>query len=166
MLNLRRAKELFQLAQDVAVELAGAIEVPDTRDRIADAFLRSQTELGKPFVDVADLCRSFVAETDHPGLVDKARALGDFVAGSRPNVAAKYEDAEGWPLVVDHGRNSGELVRLNGVSLYAPNVELPEHPDEVGSVYRGLDFVRHGRWSGVVHRLASRRERFNGGVVI
>ena len=50
---------------------------------IARTFPRSQTELGKPFVDVADLCLSLLDESDIPGLVEKARALGDFVAGSR-----------------------------------------------------------------------------------
>jgi hypothetical protein len=157
MLNLYHAAELFRLTQDVAVELATAIESSEVRDRIARTFMRSQTELGKPFVDIADLCLSFLDESDHPGLVDKARALGDFVAGSRPDVGEKYDQPAGWPLVVDHDRNSGELVRLNGVSLYAPNVAPPEDPDGVASLYRMLDFVRQGRWSGVAHRLASPR---------
>ena len=162
MLNLLHGDELFRLTQDVAIELATAIENSETRDRMARTFQRSQTELGKPFVDVADLCLSLLDESDYPGLVEKARALGDFVAGSRPDVSAPYEEPAGWPLVVDHDRNAGELVRLNGVSLYAPNVAPPEDQEGVSSVYRMLDFVRHGRWSGVVHRLAPARDRFNG----
>ena len=163
MLNLLRVEELFKLTQDVAVELATAIGDPETRDRIARTFLRSQTEIGKPFVDIADLCLSLLDESDNPGLVEKARTLGNFVAGSRPDVSANYQNSGGWPLVVDHDRNSGELVRLNGVSLYAPNVAPPEDPDVVSAVYRMLEFVRHGRWSGVAHRLVARRESLHGG---
>jgi hypothetical protein len=155
MINLLHAQELFDLTQQVAVELATAIENAPTRARIARTFKRSQTEAGKPFVDVADLCLCLMEEEDYPGLVDKARALGDFIAGSRRDESASYHTPEGWPLVVDHDRNSGELVRLNGISLYAPNVVRNGRTDEVAQIYRRLDFVRRGRWSGVVHRLAS-----------
>lgn len=159
MLNLIHTEELFRLTQDVAAELAMAIADPDDCARIARTFKRSQTEPGKPFVDVADLCLSLLNEDHFPGLVEKARALGDFVAVSREEVDGKDDDPESWPLVVDHDRNSGELVRLNGVSLYAPNVSLPQDLSEVNAVYRTLEFVRHGRWSGVAHRLASKSER-------
>lgn len=159
MLNLTHTEELFRLTQDVAAELAMAISNPDDCARIARTFERSQTEPGKPFVDVADLCLSLLHEDDFPGLVEKARALGDFVAVSRAEVDGNNDDPESWPLVVDHDRNSGELVRLNGVSLYAPNVSLPEDLSEVNAVYRTLKFVRQGRWSGVAHRLASKSDR-------
>jgi Clostripain family len=155
MINLHHVDELFDLTQQVAVELATAIEHPETRARIARTFKRSQTEAGKPFVDVADLCLSLMGEEDYPGLVDKARALGDFIAGSRPDESESYHAPEGWPLVVDHDRNSGELVRLNGISLYAPNVARNGRTDEIAQIYRRLDFVKRGRWSGVVHRLAA-----------
>jgi hypothetical protein len=155
MINLHHAETLFELTQQVAVELATAIEHPETRARIARTFKRSQTEAGSPFVDIADLCLCLMEEDDYPGLVDKARDLGDFIAGSRPDASASYHSADGWPLVVDHDRNACELVRLNGISLYAPNVARRSQPDEVAQLYRRLDFVRRGRWSGVVHRLAA-----------
>ncbi len=155
MLNLCHTEELFRLTQGVAVELAMAISNPEMCERMARTFARSQTELGKPFVDVADLCLSLLDEVEYPGLVEKARALGDIVAQSRPEVVENADDPRNWSLVVDHDRNSGELVRLNGVSLYAPNVAPPRDLDGVAALYRQLDFVKNGRWSGVAHQLAT-----------
>ena len=67
MLNLLHAEALFKLTQDVAVELATAIEHPGVRERIDRTFSRSQTELGKPFIDVADLCLSLLDKSDTRG---------------------------------------------------------------------------------------------------
>ena len=39
----------------------------------------------------------------------------------RPN-RRQVRNGKGRPLIVDHGRNAGELARLNGISLYAPHV--------------------------------------------
>ena len=157
LLNLALADELFDRAEKMAVELAIAIENPDARDRILEAFLQSQTEPGKPFVDVADLCLNLVGESDYPLLVQHARALGDLVAGHHGVVAGKSKTYEGWRLVAEHGRNSGDLVRLNGLSLFAPHVAPPSDPEVVRDRYGAFDFAQRTRWGASVHKLADLR---------
>jgi hypothetical protein len=154
LINLALADKLFERADAIATELAIAIENPEARERILDCFLQSQTELGKPFVDVADLCLNLLSETEYPDLVRHARALGDLIAGHIGNVAGKSKTADGWRLVAEHGRNSGDLVRLNGLSMYAPHVALPKEPEVLRARYGAFKFAQKTRWSASVHRLA------------
>jgi hypothetical protein len=86
LLNLAHAPRLFELAEALAVELAIAIGNPQARDRIIDLFFESQTEDGKPFVDVADLCLSLSSAGGHASLVQKALDLGNFLASPQGKV--------------------------------------------------------------------------------
>ncbi len=55
---------------------------------------------------------------------------------------------------MDHGRNAGELARLNGISLYAPHVAFGNDVDAVRSLYDKFVFAQETVWSGLVHALA------------
>jgi hypothetical protein len=155
LLNLAHAPRLFELAEALAVELAIAIGNPQTRDRIIDLFYGSQTEDGKPFVDVADLCLSLLTAGGDASLVQKALDLGDFLVGPRGHVVGLSDTGQGRPLVAEHGRNAGQLVRLNGLSLYAPHVAPPDDPTAVRNLYRKFVFAQKTRWSDLVHNLAN-----------
>lgn len=155
LINLALADKLFDRAEALATELAIAIENPVARERILDSFFQSQTEENKPFVDVADLCLNLIAETEYPDLVRHARSLGDLIAGHQSSPAGKSKTWEGWRLVAEHGRNSGDLVRLNGLSLYAPHVAPPEEAGVVRKRYGALEFAKKTRWDAAVHRLAA-----------
>lgn len=155
LLNLARAQRLADLTEAFAVELAIAIGQPDTRDRIVDLFFESQTEPGKAAIDVADFCLNFVNSKQYPGLARTSRELGDFVVSTSNNVVGQSKSAEGWPFVAEHGRNSCELVRLNGLSLHAPHVAPSQEPDVVRERYHEFAFARETRWSALVHDLAA-----------
>jgi hypothetical protein len=155
LVNLELADQLYQRAEAMATELAIAIENPEARARIIDCFFQSQTEPGKPFVDVADLCLNLLAETEYPRLVQHARALGDLIAGHSGNATGLSKTWQGWRLVAEHGRNSGDLVRLNGLSLYAPHVAPPRELDVARERYGQFELARTTRWSAAVHRLAA-----------
>ena len=58
------------------------------------------------------------------------------------------------PFIVEHGRNAGELARLNGVSLYAPHVSDDDF-NAVRSVYDRFVFAEKTVWSDLVHVLAT-----------
>jgi hypothetical protein len=134
--------------------LAIAMSDPDTRGQILAVFFDSQTEPGKPFVDAADLCLNLLGLRQYPVLSQRARDLGDYLVAHHGNVVGRSKVAEGWPLVAEHGRNSGSLVRLNGLSLYAPHVAPPAEPEMVRRLYDELSFAKATEWGGLVHKLA------------
>jgi hypothetical protein len=154
LLNLALVPRLSELVETLAVELAIAVGNPTTRDRVTELFFESQTEAGKPFVDAADLCLNLLGSMQYPSLSQRARDLGNYLAGPRGNVVGLSDEAAGWPLIAEHGRNSGELVRLNGLSLYAPHVAIPDDPGAVRQLYDKFKFVQNTRWSSLVHDLA------------
>jgi hypothetical protein len=155
LLNLAHAPRLFELAESLAVELAIAIGNPQTRDRIIDLFFGSQTEDGKPFVDVADLCLSLLTAGGGASLVQKALDMGNFLTGPQGKVVGLSDTAQGRPLVAEHGRNAGQLVRLNGLSIYAPHVAPPDDASVVRNLYGKFVFAQKTRWSDLVHNLAN-----------
>ena len=154
LINLTHEPQLFELADAFALELSIAAGNPRIRDLIADLFFESQTERGKPFVDVADLCLNLLSATEYPSLVRRARQLGDLIAGPCGNAVGLSKEGAGWPLVAEHGRNSGQLTRLNGLSLYAPHLAPPEDLSGVRKLYERFAFVQNTRWSNLVHGLA------------
>ncbi len=154
LLDLNRALQLFAHAEFLALTLACAIGDANTRDRITALFSRSQTEERKPFVDVADLCLNLVRESGDAFVIEAARALGDFLIGPRPPLVGCSRTGDGRPFIVEHGRNSGQTARLNGISLYAPHVAPEIDFDAVRDLYHNFVFAQETRWSGLVHLLA------------
>jgi hypothetical protein len=57
-------------------------------------------------------------------------------------------------LIVEYGRNAGELARLNGISLYAPHVAAGNDFGAVRCLYDRFVFAQETGWSGLVHALA------------
>ena len=92
---------------------------------------------------------------DPASLVQKALELGNFLVGPPDNVVGLSETAQARPLVAEHGCNAGQLVRLNGLSLYAPHVAPPDDPTVVRDLYRKFGFAQKTRWSDLVHNLAN-----------
>ena len=158
LLHLDRAPELFARAEILALTLASAIGDDDIRDRTAQLFARSQTGERRPYVDVADLCLNLVREGGDTMVVEAARALGDFLMSPRPPLVGKSADGKepenGRPFIVEHGRNSSETARLNGISIYAPHVALDNDFAAVQHLYHNFVFAQETRWSELVHTLA------------
>ena len=155
LLNLAHVPTLQATVRDFAVELDIAIEQPEVRQRVLECFVQSQTETGKPFVDVADLCLTLMGEDDYPRLASCAKAVGNLLVSSPEDAVGNSAVAEGWPLVAEHGRNSVEMVRLNGLSLYAPLLAAVREPDEVKRRYLDLEFARDTQWGNAVRKLGS-----------
>ena len=88
LLNLEHVRQLSELTEGLAVELALAIQDPATRSAMIDLFSECQTEAGKPFVDAADLCLNLLGSKRYPDLSRRARDLGDHLAGPDPMSSA------------------------------------------------------------------------------
>jgi hypothetical protein len=156
MLDLDRAPQLAQLAGFLALTLVSAIGDPDALERIASLFPQSQTVPGKPFVDVADLCCNLARSSGDKLVAEAATALGDFLMSPRPPRVGESSAGTAVPFVVEHGRNATQTARLNGVSIYAPNV-VPERDFEaIRHRYDSFFFAQETPWNGLVHALARR----------
>jgi hypothetical protein len=156
-LDLKRTSALFAHAEVLALTLDRAIQDLDVRDLIAYIFLRSQTDEGRPYVDVADLCLGLVRESGDPVVIEAARALGDFLISPAAPLVGLSLDGAGRPFVLEHGRNAGSTARLNGISIYAPHVAPEIDFESVRHLYQNFDFAQNTRWSDLVHTLARRR---------
>jgi len=153
-LNLAKTASIRAPATLLALALGVAIGNCDKRQRIMDLFSQSQTGENRPYVDVIDFCLNLVRYSGDPLVAEAARALGDLLLGTCPPVAGKRSRGEGLPFIVEHGRNACELARLNGVSLYAPQVGCGNDFDAVRGLYDKFVFAQETAWSGLVHALA------------
>jgi hypothetical protein len=158
LLDLSQADRVYQgtevLARRVAIAVA---EDPGELELIHDLFLRSQTDPGKPFVDVVDLCVSLMRESRDVMVRAAAEALGDMLVSPAPVVAGRSESGTGRPFVADHMRNAARAGRLHGVSLYAPHVAPAVNPADRATelqMYQALHFGRESTWGQLVEILA------------
>jgi hypothetical protein len=154
LLDLSHADELAARVGWLAHKLAMAVGPVDGLDRIAELFSRSQTEPGRPYIDVADFCVNLMRESDDGGIVAAAAALGDYLVSPQRKVVCGSASGRGRPLVVEHGRNAGSLAKLNGISLYAPNIAPDEDLDKTERLYSNFVFTRMNLWRDLVHGLA------------
>jgi len=156
LLDLNRAEELLERAKRLALVLASAIGDPDVRDLVSQVFVESQTGPGNPYVDVADLCWNLVRSSDDDRVIDAARALGDFLIDPQGSSGSPMAGTRAVkrPFVMEHGRNSCETARLNGVSIYAPHVVPDIDFTGARNQYENFVFTQRTRWSELVHVLA------------
>lgn len=154
LLDLNRAPELFAHTEVLAMQLARALEDPDSLDALAQLFWRSQTDEDRPYVDVADLCLSLEREGESALVIEAARALGDFLIGPNPPLVGQSAGGGGRPFVAEHGRNAGHTARLNGISIYAPHVAPDIDFEAARHLYQNFAFAQETRWSELVHALA------------
>jgi hypothetical protein len=156
LLDLDRADELMEHTRHLALALASAIGDADDRDEIAYLFTQSQTMAGSPHVDVADLCLNLARHCGHSRVIQAAGALGDFLidpqVGDEPPLAGTRGTRR--PFVMEHGRNTAETARLNGISIYAPHVAPELDFDAARKLYEKFTFAQETRWSDLVHVLA------------
>jgi hypothetical protein len=127
---------------------------PHTADLVAELFVRSQTDPGRPYVDVADLCVNLIRESADAPTIAAATALGNFLCSPAGKTVKTDERPRGCPLVVEHGRNAGSLARLNGLSLYAPHLAPGKDPSLMESLYAQFSFTKLNFWGRLVHALA------------
>ena len=92
-------------------------------------------------------------EIDDPLVVGLPRALGNLLLNPRPPLVGKSAEGDRRPLIVDYGRNAGELARLNGISIYAPHVASNDF-NQIRNLYDQFVFAKDTVWSGLVHALA------------
>jgi hypothetical protein len=55
---------------------------------------------------------------------------------------------------MEHGRNTAETARLNGISIYAPHVAPELDFDAARKLYEKFTYAQETRWSDLVHVLA------------
>ena len=152
LIDLKRVPELTVHIEMLARTLAlAASSFPDS---VVDVFQRSQTITGTPYIDVTDLCLTLMRESADPMVIESARALGDFLVSPLPPLIRSSDEGAGRPFVVEHGRNSIELARLNGISVYVPHVEPSWDFASMRSLYQSFQFAQASIWSDLVHVLA------------
>lgn len=154
LLDLQRAPLLHDHVDLLAVTLARFVRNAAGRAQLAEIFARSQTDIGRPFVDVVDLCLSLQRELDDVFVRQAADALGDFLLGPRQPLVGTSELGEGQRFIVEHGRNSSATARLNGISLYAPHLAPGRDFEAARLLYNGFGFARDTSWSEIVHAMA------------
>jgi len=156
LLDLTRAPELAEHVSSLARRLAVAMGDPAAVGQISDLLLRSRTDEGRPYVDVADLCVNLVRESGDADVIAAATALGDYLVSPGAEVVRCSETGSGRPLIVEHGRNAGRLARLNGISLYAPHVAPAMDVDAAEPFYDKFTFAQQpqNHWKDLVHALA------------
>jgi hypothetical protein len=153
-LDLDVVGDVFDRVHVLALLLASATVDPSACARLAALAVPSQTGPRKPYLDVTDFCIALVRGHGDPMVVEAARALGNLLVGAELRDDSRTTGAAR-PFVVEHGANTGEYARLNGVSLYAPH--LAPHLDVAAAraLYERLDFASDTVWNGLVHALAS-----------
>ena len=150
LLNLDRAEDVFHAAQALAIRLVDATSDPEEWKLAFHLFFRSQTWLGQPFVDVADLCLNLWRYSSNMGVVSAAARLGDLLV--RPGSELDIEKKQ--PFILEHGRNAHQTARLTGVSLYAPHVALGFDWEKASESYLKFAFARDTAWGRYVELLA------------
>jgi hypothetical protein len=153
LLDLERVPELSAFTNYLAMALTNAS--PDARGLglLDFLFSQSQTSPGEPYVDVADLCLTLARQSADSHVVAAATWLGDFLVSPVPSLGGTGQR----PFVVEHGRNAGQTARLNGISIYAPNVAPDRDFESVRLLYERLTFAKQTNWSDLVHALAALR---------
>jgi len=154
LLSLAHADELAAHVGWLAQKLAIAIGDDGQLDLLLDLFWRSQTEPGRPYVDVGDLCLNLARESGDAAIIEAATALGDLLFSPKGRVVARSEKGVGRPLIVEHGRNAGSLARANGISLYAPHLAPEKDPSVAERLYDNFRLTKVNLWRDLVHALA------------
>jgi hypothetical protein len=156
LLDLDLAPEAFDAAEILAGSLARACAAdPDEEDTILQQFVSSQTDDGKPFIDIADFCLNLSRNSSSADVQRDARVLGDILIRPNLEVSRSPSHARG-SLVVEIGRNAHQTAKLHGVSLYAPHVVYEEDFDWRTSRfwYNKFDVTGETFWGRLVHVLA------------
>jgi hypothetical protein len=154
LLDLDKAPGAF-LAAELLAECLAAAGAADANElaAIQEAFLRSQTLEGKPFIDVADFCLNLTRISSYPEVSQAAAALGDILI--RPSSNGNGDSSRG-SFILEHSRNSHQTARLHGVSLYAPFI-TGEDWRTPRFAYNKFGGSRETYWSRLVHVLAEGR---------
>ena len=165
MLDLTRAGSLSDRVAVLTAKLRDFVATgPAARDLVAEVLWNANTEIDKPYVDIADVCLGLLRECGDRGVSAAARELGDFVIAPPINVqrdggspGEADEPSEGplprYPFVTASGRNAAETARLGGVSLYAPHVAPDFSYDAVKELYQQFRFVELTGWDALIHAL-------------
>lgn len=155
LLDLQQAGELARRAERLARRLAISIgDDVDEQEVVLELFTRSRTAVGKPYVDVADLCLNLIRHSADAQVIAAAQSLGDFLVSPKPVTADGRERCERRPIVVEHGRNACEAARLQGVSLYAPHVASDHDAGAASHFYEKFTFAKDSLWCELVRALS------------
>ena len=144
MLDLSRVTKIGQAVGGIASEVFEAIS-DDARElaEVRAMFQRSHVAEGKPNVDLTTFCWYLSNYSGYKNVREAARDLGDLMINPDQ------------PFVVEHGRSDFNVAMLNGVSIFAPNVEvMPSYDATVRLRYEALDLSKQTLWDELVFALA------------
>jgi hypothetical protein len=143
MLDLSRVEAIGDGVDELANELALAVDDSQERANVDIAFQRSQVPVTQPSVDLVTLCWNLLNYSGIESVRVAAATLGDLLL--RP--------AD--PFVVAHEKSDLLVAMLHGVSILAPNV-MGEGFDfrSLAPKYDRFDLAKKTVWGKLVFALA------------
>jgi hypothetical protein len=154
LLDLSRTSDLFDATDALCNALSSTMRSADGREWLSYLFQDSGTAPGRPYVDLADLCLTLVRQSGDSAVADCAEAVGNLLISPQPPLVGSSAEGKGRPFVVENGRNAGFAARLNGISIYAPNLAAGRDYEAVRPSYQNFTFAQRTQWSDIVHTLA------------
>ena len=144
LLDLSRVNKIGQAVGGIATEVFRAIS-EDSRElaEVRVMFQRSHVADGQPNIDLTTFCWYLSNYSAYEAVREAARGLGDLMINPQR------------PFVIEHGRSDFNVAMLNGVSIFAPNVEEDAQLDPTVRLrYEALDFSKQTLWDELVFALA------------
>ena len=142
MLDLGKASELPDTLRELVKAFHGLAGNSQELERVRTLFNQSQVMPGKPFVDLADLCLNLSRHCNSPAVKKNAALIGDLLIRTSN------------PFVAEHGKNSHQTAKLQGVNIYAPHVEPAHEWSSLVGAYSNLALAQETGWGDFVFVLA------------
>jgi hypothetical protein len=143
MLDLKRTPEVSVGVAALTSALYGLSQSAMELERVRRLFTLSQVMPRKPFVDLADLCANLARFCGDPAIRTAAADLGNLLIRSNS------------PFIAEHGKNSYETTKLQGVNIYAPHIEPRHDWRTLVDAYSSLALSDETGWGEFVFVLAS-----------
>jgi hypothetical protein len=142
MLDLAKAIELPDVLKNLVKAFHGLSGNSDELERVRRLFYQAQVLPGKPYVDLADLSLNLNRFSRSPAVKKAAAAIGDLLIRTTN------------PFVAEHGKNSHQTAKLQGVNIYAPHVESGHDWKGLVGPYSSLALSQETGWGEFIFVLA------------
>jgi hypothetical protein len=144
MLDLSRVGAIGDAIEALASELALTIaEDSEQLSRIQAVFQRCRVADGQPNIDLMTFCWQLRSYSGSESVRQAADSLGNLLISPIE------------PVVIEHGRSDFAVAMLNGVSIFAPNVDGSRRTDPaLRPRYEALDLAKQTVWGELVFGLA------------
>jgi hypothetical protein len=142
LLDLSRGTEIGRAVADLTSELLQAAADRTELETIDSLFAQCHVTEGQLAIDLATFCWNLMNYSGVESVRAKAIAVGDLLINPQK------------PFVLEHGRSNLSVGLLQGVSIFAPNVEAVTELESLRQSYDELDMAADTAWGQLVFTLA------------